>query len=265
MMLDMPAGCNVESICLPGHSEPCSELKKGQNKIGKRLNILLDHNHLLNELYNLLGDDLRQADGVQGDTMTTWRQRLQGRAVRCPLDKRKQEVVIMCPHFWYTEFVDWLQKQDVITVMPGENGEINEDFNVKLRKTLKKLKESVAYSGAVSNNTHQFGSARFYPKMNGFTAKADWSIIDMISKQIRPIGDYSRHGVRKVLGAVCNAILFMPDMIIMTKFSMCSAISVQHKFRVFNKKIVDKSWFWMPYLYSERLTLTISLTRSSIE
>ena len=63
---DLPVGFNFESICVLGHSELCTELKNGVNKIGGDLNITLDRKNLIDDLYHLVGNDLRLAVGIQG-------------------------------------------------------------------------------------------------------------------------------------------------------------------------------------------------------
>ena len=63
--------------------------------------------------------------------MASWINIFEGQAVRCRLDKRTREVVIMCPQYWQSEFVKWFKEQDVIKIMPDENGEINWDFKVE--------------------------------------------------------------------------------------------------------------------------------------
>ena len=124
----MPVGCNFENICLPGHSELCFEMKKGLNRIARSLNITLDHKNLVDDLYHLVGNDLRFAEGVQGEAMASLRNRFEGKAVCCHFDKRKQEVVIMCPQYWPSEVVKRFKEQDVIKSMPDDTDEINYDF-----------------------------------------------------------------------------------------------------------------------------------------
>ena len=51
---DLPKGCIFQSICIFGRKEMCTELKKGLNKIGRDLNITLDHSKLVDDMYHLV-------------------------------------------------------------------------------------------------------------------------------------------------------------------------------------------------------------------
>ena len=50
MQNDLPAGSNFESICIPGHSELCSETNKGLTSIARSLTITLHHKNFVNDL-----------------------------------------------------------------------------------------------------------------------------------------------------------------------------------------------------------------------
>ena len=80
---------------MPWHKGLCTELKKGSKKIGRDLNVTLDQMNLVDDVYHLVGNDLRFAEGVHGEVVANWAGKLDGRAVCCPLDKRKQEVAII--------------------------------------------------------------------------------------------------------------------------------------------------------------------------
>ena len=116
---------------MPWHGGLCTKLKKVLSKIGRDLNITLDHTNFVDDLCHLVWNDLRFAEGVRGEVMANWKAKLKGNAVGCPFVKRKQEVVTMCPQFRHSEFVDWFKKQDVIKIMQDENGKINVDFKVE--------------------------------------------------------------------------------------------------------------------------------------
>ena len=65
MRKEIQNGCSFESICLPGHSELVFLMKKGLNKIGRKLKITLYHKELVNDLYGFVVEDLYVAEGVQ--------------------------------------------------------------------------------------------------------------------------------------------------------------------------------------------------------
>ena len=56
-----------------------------------------------------------------------------------------------------------------------------------------------------------------------------------------PIGRYTAHCFKRVLSLACKAMLYLLHFVIQVTISVCSAISVQHKLQVFNKKIEDNS------------------------
>ena len=66
------------------------EVKKGLNKLARRLGIEFNHKELVNDLYRLVGENLYHAEGAQGEVVANWKAKLEGRVVCFPLDKRKQ-------------------------------------------------------------------------------------------------------------------------------------------------------------------------------
>ena len=191
-------------------------IKRGFNKIGDQLKIQLNHNMMEREL--VFGDDeLRQSFGVQSSTMKWWRDVLAGKAVCTPLDKRKQDVVIMCPHYWQREFINWYNDQDVEDIMPTVEGVIDEKAQVKLIEAIEDVRKKLTYTGAVKRRSHRWGSFSFFHKASGFSANDDWSEASFIERKFRPIGSYTKHGLKNVLSVVCKALFFMLQVVILHK------------------------------------------------
>ena len=65
MRKDLLFGCSIESVCLLGHYELCMEVKKGLNRLARRLGIELNLKDLVKDLYKLVGEVCCYADGVQ--------------------------------------------------------------------------------------------------------------------------------------------------------------------------------------------------------
>ena len=61
--------------------------------------------------------------------------------------------------------------------------------------------------------------------------------MEFIEKKFRPIGSYAKHCLKKFLSVACKAILFLLQVVVQTKISICSAVLVQHKFQSLNARI----------------------------
>ena len=168
--------------------------------------------------------------------MQWWCDALAGKAVCTALDKRKQDVVIMCPHYWQREFINWYNDQDVEGIMPTVEGVIEDEAQVKLIEAIENVMKQLTYTGAVKRRSHRWGRLSFFFQASGFSANDDWSEASFIERKFRPIGTYTKHGLKKVLSVACKALLYMLQVVILHKISVCSALAVVHKFHNFNFK-----------------------------
>ena len=114
--------------------------------------------------------------------------------------------------------------------MPIVEGVIEDEAQVKLIEAIENVRKKLTYTGAVKRRSHRWGRLSFFHKASGFSANDDWSEASLIEKQIRPIGSYTKHGLKKVLSVACKALLYMLQVVILHQISMCSALAVVHKF-----------------------------------
>ena len=118
-------------------------------------------------------------------------------------------MVIMCPHYWQREFIKWYSDQDVEDIMPTVECVIDDEAQVKLMEAIENVRKTLTYTGAVKRRSHRWGRLSFFHKASGFSANDDWSEASFIEIKFRPIGSYTKHGLKKVLSVVCNALLYV--------------------------------------------------------
>ena len=69
----------------------------------------------------------------------------------------------------------------------------------------------------MGKKSHCWGSLLFFHKASGFSANDDWSEASFIERKFRPIGSYTKHGLKKVLSVACKALLYMVQVVILHK------------------------------------------------
>ena len=121
--------------------------------------------------------------------------------------------------------------------MPTVDGVIDDEAQVKLIEAIEDVRKKLTYTGAVKRRSHRWGSLSVFLKASGFSANDDWSETSFIERKFRPIGSYTKHGLKKVLSVACKALLYMLQVVILHKISACCALAVVHKFQNFNEKI----------------------------
>ena len=119
-------------------------MQKGLNKLARRLGIKFSHKEMVNDLYKLVADDLYHAEGVQGATIRWWRNRFESNAIICNLDKRKQDVVVVCPRCWQFESMKWFKDQDVERICPDNDGVIKIEFRDDVNEKINNMRSTLS-------------------------------------------------------------------------------------------------------------------------
>ena len=76
-------------------------------------------------------------------------------------------------------------------------GVIKIEFQDDVNEKITNIRLKLSYTGACKRTCHSFGQISFIPKAVGFEADDDWSCVEFEKEQIKPIGSYAIHSLKK--------------------------------------------------------------------
>ena len=93
----------------------------------------------------------------------------------------------------------------------------------------------VANVGSRIPRTHCFGTLNLWPKASGFEGN------HFFKNKFRPLGDYSKHRMRKIMSICCKCLMFATRRIAKSEgveiHSVCAMRQVQDKMHNYNNNI----------------------------